>query len=144
MIITICILILVYSLTGKPVDKLLGRVRNINWKRYSDGFMASIRKYGIKAGRVAARPALQFYYVLKEGDVSTLDRALLIGAIAYIIIPVDLLPRAVFRWIGTLDDLGAAIFVYNKVKDKYTPSMEAHVQSTLDDWFGPEEAVVVK
>lgn len=144
MIITLCILLLVYTLTGKPIGKLVVKLRNADWKEYSDKAWEWIKKFSVKGGRFATKPLLQLYYVLVDKDTSTTDRALILACLVYIISPADLIPRSVFRFIGLLDDLSAAALVYKKVSGKITPEINAKVEDTLNNWFGNEEELGIE
>lgn len=104
--------------------------------------MNSLRPWALKAGRVATRPLLQLYYVMDDEKISTLDRVLIYGAIIYTIIPMDLLPRVVFNFLGIMDDGVAILFVYKKIKDKITPEIYARVEDTLNKWFGVEYELI--
>ena len=138
MLIAISILILTYMIMGKDIEPLLKRVKDIDWRSQKNALMDKLRPWATKAGRVAARPLLQFYYVMTDDATSTLDRVLVYAVIIYTISPVSLLPSAVYRFLGVLDEGAALLYVYNKVKDKITPDINAKVEETLDAWFGPE------
>ena len=138
MLITISILILAYMIMGKDIEPLLKRVKDIDWRSQKNALMDKLRPWATKAGRVAARPLLQFYYVMTDDATSTLERVLIYAAIIYTISPVSVLPSAVYRFLGVLDEGAALLYVYNKVKDKITPDINAKVEETLDAWFGPE------
>ena len=140
MLITISLLILAYLIMGKDINPLLERVKNIDWHGKINALMGKLRPWAVKAGRAATRPLLQFYYVMDDDNTSTLDRVLIYAAIIYTILPVDLIPRAVYKFLGVLDDGVAILYVYNKVKDKITPEINAKVEETLNAWFGPEYA----
>ena len=140
MLITISLLILAYLIMGKDINPLLERVKNIDWRGKFNALMDKLRPWAVKAGRVATRPLLQFYYVMDDENTSTLDRILIYAAIIYTISPVSLLPSAVYRFLGVLDEGAALLYIYNKVKDKITPEINAKVEDTLNAWFGPEYA----
>ena len=142
MLITIAILILAYSIMGKDIRPLLKRVKEIDWHGKINALMDKLRPWALKAGRVATRPLLQFYYVLEDDSTSTIDRLLIYGAIIYTILPMDLLPRAVFKFLGILDDGMAVLYVYKKIKNKLTPEINAKVDNTLNEWFGVEYETV--
>ena len=59
---------------GKDISSLLERVKNIDWHGKINTLMDRLRPWALKAGRVATRPLLQFYYVMDEDETSTLDR----------------------------------------------------------------------
>ena len=138
MLITISLLILAYLIIGKDISSLLEKVKNIDWRGKINVLMDKLRPWALKAGRVTARPLLQFYYVLDDDNTSTLDRVLIYAAIVYIILPVDLIPSAVYKFLGILDDGVAMLYVYKKIKDKITPEINAKVEDTLNEWFGVE------
>ena len=131
------ILILAYMIMGKDVKPLLERVKNVDWRSKINALMDRLRPWALKAGRAATRPLLQFYYVMDDDSTSMLDRVLIYGAIIYTILPIDLIPRAVYKFFGVLDDGAAILYVYKKVKDKITPEINIKVEETLNAWFGP-------
>ena len=141
-LITTCILILVYTIIGKDIRPLLKQIKNIDWRGKINALMDKLRPWALKAGRAATRPLLQFYYVMDDENTSTLDRVLIYAAIIYTILPMDLLPSVIYKFLGILDDGVAILFVYKKIKDKITPEINAKVEDTLDEWFGVEYELV--
>ena len=142
MLITISLLILAYLVMGKDISGLLEKVKNIDWRGKINALMDKLRPWALKAGRVATRPLLQFYYVMDDDNTSTLDRVLIYAAIIYAIIPMDFLPRSVFKFLGVLDDGVAMLYVYKKIKNRITPEINAKVEDTLNEWFGVEYELV--
>ena len=142
MLITISLLILAYMIMGKDIKPLLERVKNIDWRGKINALMDKLRPWALKAGRVATRPLLQFYYVMADENTSTLDRVLIYAAIIYTILPMDFLSRAIYKFIGVLDDGVAMLYVYKKIKDKITPEINAKVEDTLNEWFGVEYELI--
>ena len=104
--------------------------------------MDKFRPWALKAGRVVTRPLLQFYYVMDDDNTSTLDRVLIYAAIIYTILPMDLIPSVIYKFLGILDDGVAMLFVYKKIKDKITPEINARVEDTLNEWFGVEYELI--
>ena len=142
MLITISLLILAYLIMGKDISGLLEKVKTVDWRGKINALMDKLRPWALKAGRVATRPLLQFYYVMADEKTSTLDRVLIYAAIIYTILPMDLIPSAVYKFLGILDDGVAMLFVYKKIKDKITPEINARVEDTLNGWFGVEYELV--
>ena len=138
MIITICILVLVYKMIGKPVGRLLERLYNVDWKTQISQLWDKLKTYALQAGRVATKPILTFYYVMHQTKTTTMEKALIYGAIAYIVIPSDLLPRRALSILGILDDAAVIAYVYNKVSKKVTAAIRNQVDTQLDEWFGAE------
>ena len=142
MLITISLMILAYLIMGKDISGLLEKVKNIDWRGKINALMDKLRPWALKAGRTATRPLLQFYYVMDDDNTSTLDRVLIYAAIIYTIIPMDFLPRSVFKFLGVLDDGVAMLYVYKKIKNRITPEINAKVEDTLNEWFGVEYELV--
>ena len=142
MLITISLLILVYMIMGKDISGLLEKVKNIDWRGKISALMDKLRPWALKAGRVATRPLLQFYYVMDDEKTTTLYRVLIYAAIIYTIIPMDFLPRSVFKFLGVLDDGVAMLYVYKKIKNRITPEINSKVEDTLNEWFGVEYELI--
>ena len=127
---------------GKDVKPLLNRVKNVNWRSKINVMMDKLRLWAFKAGRVTTRPLLLFYYVMDDDTTSTLDRVLIYAAIIYTILPLDLIPSVIYKYLGILDDGVAMLFVYKKIKDKVTPKINVKVEDTLNEWFGVEYELI--
>ena len=142
LLIPISLLILAYMIIGKDISRLLEKVKNIDWRGKINALMDKLRPWALKAGRVATRPLLQFYYVMDDDNTSILDRVLIYAAIIYTILPMDLIPSVIYKFLGILDDGVAMLFVYKKIKDQITPEINAKVEDTLNEWFGIEYELV--
>ena len=138
MIITICMLILVYVILGEPVGWLVDKLKSVDWNTLAQDAWDKIVTYSKKLGRATTRELLKFYYVMSEGNLSTFEKALVYAGIIYIAVPGDLLPRKVLGLLGILDDAGVAAWLYSKVGSKVTPDIELKADMKLDEWFGPE------
>jgi uncharacterized membrane protein YkvA (DUF1232 family) len=75
---------------------------------------------------------------MHQTETITMEKALIYGAIAYIVIPSDLLPRRALSILGILDDAAVIAYVYNKVSSKITAEITNKVNDTLNQWFGAE------
>ena len=142
MLTIVCITALAYFIMGKDFSSLLEKVRNIEWREKAEELFRKLRPYAIKVGRVAATPLLQFWYVLQDDNTSTMDRVLIYAAIIYTIVPMDLIPKSVYKLLGVLDDGAAVFYVYKKIKDKITPEITMKVEDTLNEWFGAEYEIL--
>ena len=139
---TICILILAYCILGKDIKALLEKVKDVDWHSTINTVINKVRPWALKVGRTTARPILQFYYVMADKNTSTLDRVLIYGAIAYTVWPGDLVPSTIYKLLGVLDDGAAIMFVYKRIKNKITPTINTKVENTLNEWFGIEYEVI--
>ena len=142
MLTAICIAILAYCIMGKDIRSLLKRIKDVNWNTKSKELFGKLRPYVLKAGRATAKPMLQFYYVMTDEDTPVIDKALVYGAIIYTISPVSLIPSAVYKLLGVLDEGAAMLYVYKKIEGRITPEINIRVENILNDWFGVENELV--
>ncbi len=138
----ICLSVLAYMIMGKDISVWLEKAKDVDWHGKITDLYGKIQPYALKVGRLATRPLLQFYYVMKDDKTSTLDRLLIYAAIIYTISPASMLPSAVYKLLGVLDEGAAVLYVFNKIKDKITPEIDARVEDTLNEWFGVEYKMV--
>lgn len=142
MLIAISILALAYMIMGKDIKSLLKRIRIVDWNSNIRKLMDRLRPWALKTGRTAARPLLQFYYVMEDEKTSTLDRLLIYAAIAYTVLPMDYIPASIYKFLGILDDGVAVMYVYKKIKSRITPEINAMVDDKLNEWFGVEYEII--
>ncbi len=138
MLLTICILIVIYSILQKPIDGLVSKLKGVDWKKLSSEAWDKIVAAYKKIGRTASRYALLFYYTLLKGNLTTVDKAFLYAGIVYIAVPGDLLPRRILGLLGLVDDAAIIAWIYSKVKKSITTEIESTVEEILDKWFGPD------
>ena len=108
--------------------------------RYSDhydenAFWEKLKKYAKKAGIKVCYAALLLFYVLKSPSTSAKDRAKIIGALGYFILPIDLIPDFI-PVAGYTDDLAALVWGVYCVIKSITPEVKAQAAVKLHEWFG--------
>lgn len=102
---------------------------------YSEsGFWDKVRNVAKKAGVKVIYVALILYYELTDPNVSPKEKAIIIGALGYFILPIDLIPDAI-PVVGYTDDLAALMAAYNYVKGHLTPEVKFKAQNKLNEWF---------
>ena len=105
-------------------------------KHYDDNaFWAKLQKFARKAGIKVSYAALLLYYVLKSPETSGKDRAKIIGALGYFILPIDLIPDFI-PVAGYTDDLAALVWGIYCVIKSITPDVKAQAAAKLHEWFG--------
>ena len=88
-----------------------------------------------KVGRVSARPVILLYYVMTSKDTPRSEKLLLASAIAYVVLPLDLLSAKRLPIIGWIDEIVSLTVAYQKVCKYITPEMEQKADALLDKWF---------
>ena len=84
--------------------------------------------------------ALLLYYAAMSDDMPYYQKMSLLGALAYLVMPVDLIPD--FLPGGYADDLAALMAAYQLVKDNITDAVKAQALRKLQDWF-PGQAPIL-
>ena len=72
------------------------------------------------------------------GETTTLEKALIVGAILYTVMPFSLISAKAHKILGRLDEGLAVLYVIKKVQNKITPEISAKVEETLNAWFGAQ------
>lgn len=107
---------------------------NTNIINYQELF-DKIMDYAMKVGRVAVRPVLLLYYVMRSDETPWKDKLTIFGALAYLVFPVDLLDAKRLPIIGWLDEITSLAVAIQRMSKYITPEMEARADAILDRWF---------
>ena len=100
-----------------------------------DQLLEKIKDWGKTLGRTSMRPVLSLYYVLKSPDTPLSDKLLVVSALSYLILPVDLISARRFPVLGWIDEITAVTIAYKKVKKHITHEIESEVDNILEKWF---------
>ena len=76
----------------------------------NNGFIEKISRIAKRAGIKLVYVALILYYTLESDKVSVKDKAIIIGALGYLISPLDVVPDAI-PIAGLGDDLAVLLYV---------------------------------
>ena len=101
-------------------------------------FVEKIARIAKRAGAKLVYVALILYYTLQSDKVSTTDKAIIIGALGYMISPLDVLPDAI-PIVGLTDDLAGLLYVLKKVWGNVEPDIKDKAMQKLTKWFDQEE-----
>jgi len=101
-------------------------------------FTEKIAHIAKRAGAKLVYAALILFYTLQSDKISATNKAMIIGALGYLISPLDVVPDAI-PIAGLADDLGVLIFVLKKVWTDIDPSIQAKAKEKLSKWFDEDE-----
>ena len=101
-------------------------------------FAEKISRIAKRAGSKLVYAALILYYMLQSDKVSKADKAIIIGALGYMISPIDVIPDAI-PIAGLTDDLAVLLYVLKKVWTGIDPDIIAQAREKLSKWFDEEE-----
>ena len=101
-------------------------------------FVEKIARIAKGAGAKLVYASLILYYTLQSPKVSATNKAMIIGALGYLISPLDVVPDAI-PIAGLTDDLGVLIFVLKKVWTDIDPEIQQKARKRLSRWFDEDE-----
>ena len=105
-------------------------------------FAEKISRIAKRAGAKLVYAALILYYTLQSDKVSKSDKAIIIGALGYMISPLDVIPDAI-PIAGLTDDFAVLLYVLKKVWTGIDPEIVEQARKRLSKWFDDEEIVEV-
>ncbi|NEO88197.1 MAG: DUF1232 domain-containing protein [Spirulina sp. SIO3F2] len=111
---------------------------------YSDErFWRKLGRFARKAGKQVVEKALILYYAAQSPQTPAWAKTTIYGALAYFILPIDLIPDfiPVAGYTDDLTTLAAAIAV---VAVAITPEVKAQARQKLNDWFGEAAALTLE
>ena len=104
----------------------------------ANDFVDKVSSIAKRAGAKLVYAALILYYTLQSDKVSKKDKAMIIGALGYMISPLDVIPDAI-PIVGLTDDLTVLIYVLKKVWMDVEPEIKEKAKDRLSKWFDEDE-----
>lgn len=104
----------------------------------ANDFVDKVSSIAKRAGAKLVYSALILYYTLQSDKVSKKDKAMIIGALGYMISPLDVIPDAI-PIVGLTDDLTVLIYVLKKVWMDVEPEIKEKAKDRLSKWFDEDE-----
>ena len=101
-------------------------------------FVEKIARIAKGAGAKLVYAALILYYTLQSPKVSATNKAMIIGALGYLISPLDVVPDAI-PIAGLADDLGVLVYVLKRVWTDIDPDIQIKARERLCKWFDEDE-----
>lgn len=102
---------------------------------YSEsGLLGKLSKVSKKAGQKIVYAVMLLYYVIQSPEISKGDKATIIGALGYFILPLDLFPDFI-PLVGFTDDLSAILLALHAVWKNITPDVKAKASAKVSGIF---------
>jgi uncharacterized membrane protein YkvA (DUF1232 family) len=107
---------------------------------YSDGrFWSKLKKFGKQAGKKTVYYSLLLFYTAKDPAVPKSSKMIIVGALSYLIFPVDLIPDFI-PVVGLADDatvIATAVYkvvshVDDDIKNKAKQKLSGYFDDTSD------------
>ena len=96
--------------------------------------LEKLGKVARKAGAKVVYAVLLLYYALLDGDVPLKDKAIVVGALGYFILPFDFIPDMLGP-LGYTDDMGALVLALKTIWTNITPKVKEQALQKLREWF---------
>jgi uncharacterized membrane protein YkvA (DUF1232 family) len=110
--------------------------KHTNLEHYSEhGFWQKVGRVAKQAGYEVIEKALWLYYAAQKPAVPAAAKAVIYGALAYLILPVDAIPDAL-PVVGFTDDLAILAAAVSSVAMHIDDAVKAQARAKLRDWFG--------
>ena len=107
------------------------------------GFVEKISRIAKRAGAKLVYSALILFYTLQSKKISVKDKAIIIGALGYLISPLDAIPDAI-PIVGLGDDMAVLAFGLKKVWDQVSDEVKDKARKKLNDWFDDDEMAEIE
>ncbi|MGP1597321.1 MAG: YkvA family protein [Prevotella denticola] len=113
-------------------------LQNYKDKFSQQSFIEKIQRIAKRAGAKLVYVALILYYLIQSDKVSLKDKAVIIGALGYLISPLDVVPDAI-PIAGLGDDLTVLLYALGKVWTSVDEEMKGKARGKLSKWFDDDE-----
>jgi uncharacterized membrane protein YkvA (DUF1232 family) len=106
-----------------------------SWAYSESRFWATLKRASRAVGAVVLRPALELYFVMTAEQTPLWAKAAAVGALGYLILPVDLVPD----WlpgIGWTDDVTVMLGALRTLSSYNTPAVQQKAREAAERFVG--------
>ena len=103
-----------------------------------EAFHSKLLRFAGILGKEGLRSALILYYTLQRKDLPGKTRAIILGALGYLILPADVIPDLI-PVLGFTDDLGILAAALAAVAMYVDDDVRARADAALERWLGKAE-----
>lgn len=115
-------------------DYLLANITKLQAVYNPSSLIEKLTKVGKKAGVKVVYTVLVLYYALFDEEIPAKDRMMVMAALGYFILPVDLIPDGLP--LGFTDDKAALVYVLKQIWNNLTPETIAKAKAKVREIFG--------
>ena len=121
---------------------------NVKFEKYEkhyneESFWEKVKKFATKAGGKVIYTALKLYFALQSSNTPVWAKSIIVGALGYFVLPIDLIPDVVPA-VGFTDDLGVLLAAVAAVAVHITPEIKEQAKKQLRNWFGDSEIAKIE
>ena len=91
-------------------------------------------RWSKRAGQKVIYLALLLYYALTDKKTPIGYKAIILGALGYFILPLDMLPDFILG-LGFTDDMAALLAAYQAIQASVTPEVEEKAKKRMKEFF---------
>ena len=95
-------------------------------------FWDKVKGIAKKTGETVLRPVLTLYYILVGDNVNIKNKAYIIGALGYFILPIDIIPDFL-TVVGYTDDLAIIFLLLKQLQECNTPEIQEKVEAKINE-----------
>ena len=99
--------------------------------------LVKLKSCAKNVGKKLLHYVLSLYYALWDGALSIKEKSLIIGALGYFILPIDIVPDFMLP-IGYADDLSLLTVVFTKLHGAITPEIEYKAKLKAEELLGDD------
>lgn len=134
-----------YPIKEKQFTNQYEDIETGKYKKYysNSSFWGKMKKIAKNAGLKVMCYALTLYYVLQKDDVPFTEKGIIIGALGYFILAIDLIPDFIIG-VGYTDDIGAMLIAIKKSMSYVDEKVINQVYLKLNDWFDTDYEEIEK
>ena len=96
-----------------------------------DKLWQKLHKFAGKWGEKLLLPAMMLYCMMKSPTVSLRDKTIILGALGYLILPLDAVPDFI-PMLGIVDDISAIMLVLKTLGKDITPEIRKEAKEQTD------------
>jgi uncharacterized membrane protein YkvA (DUF1232 family) len=105
-------------------------------KHYTDdGFWHKVRRVAKVIGREATEKALVLYFAMQDPEVPAWAKRVAVGALAYLILPIDVIPDLLLPF-GLTDDIGVMAVALTQIAIHVSAATKTKAADKASEWFG--------